>query len=260
MPNPTLPHPSPKRHSLLIFACLCHTVREALPNGCSPDGASSSLVYVAEPQDYEGARAACAARGGALANVGSLAEAYGSGWTGDPDEIWIADNSDAGSAWYDTCYTGGCPCIDCAGPSETKPFICRLPPTEPSPPANPDAGHDHGATDAQMCPITRSFCTSSPSLPNNCNCGDCGYPACGDCDCDFYGDTSCCYSNGQPTAASPTSFVVRPSPLELSPRHHPAPPLSRLRRYPLPPPLSPAPTPGDDCPSACTACRSPPNP
>ena len=58
----------------------------------------------------------------------------------------------------------------------------------------------------------------------------------------------------------PTLFVVRPSPLELSPRHRPAPPLSRLRRYPLPPPLSPAPTPGDDCPSACTARRSPPSP
>ena len=25
---------------MLIFACLCHTVREALPNGCSPDGAT----------------------------------------------------------------------------------------------------------------------------------------------------------------------------------------------------------------------------
>ena len=57
-----------------------------------------------------------------------------------------------------------------------------------------------------------------------------------------------------------TLFVVRPSPLELSPCHCPAPPLSRLRRYPLPPPLSPAPTPGDDCPSACTARRSPPSP
>ena len=68
------------------------------------------------------------------------------------------------------------------------------------------------------------------------------------------------FGNGQPTAASPTSFVVRPSSLELSPRHRPAPPLSRLRRYPLPPPLSPAPTPGDDCPSACTARRSPPRP
>ena len=199
---------------------------------------------------------------------------------------------------------------------------------------------------SSMCPITRSFCTRSPSLPDNCNCGDCGYPACGDCDCDAYGDTSCCYSSwegGQPTATPSTScldswavgltyigdivrdkakcrdaslelcgtayrrrsdgtyarcevssgqcstinersmeggtldeggklrftchqpapsvpFVVRPSPLELSPRHRPAPPLSRLRRYPLPPPLSPAPTPGDGCPSACTARRSPPNP
>ena len=68
-------------------------MREALPNGCSPDGASSSLVYVAEPQDYEGARAACAARGGALANVGSIAEALGTAWTGDPSEIWIAHSA-----------------------------------------------------------------------------------------------------------------------------------------------------------------------
>ena len=170
---------------------------------CYPPGCGSSLVYVAELQDYEGAQAACAARGGALAIVGSRAEALGTAWTGDPDEIWIADS--AGGS-YDTCYYhGGCPCISCADASETKPFICRLPPPEPSPPANPDAGHDHGATDAQMCPITRSFCTSSPSLPNNCNCGDCGYPACGDCDCDFYGDTSCCYSNGQPTATAAPS-------------------------------------------------------
>ena len=65
-----------------------------------------------------------------------------------------------------------------------------------------------------------------------------------------------CWGSG----SSSVPFVVRPSPLELSPRHRPAPPLSRLRRYPLPPPLSPAPTPGDDCPSACTARRSPPNP
>ena len=104
-------------------------MREALPNGCSPDGASSSLVYVAEPQNYEGAQAACAARGGALACVGSLAEAYGSGWTGDPWEIWIADSGSGDAdgrpgSEYDTCTPGGCPCINCADPSEIKPFIC----------------------------------------------------------------------------------------------------------------------------------------
>ena len=42
------------------------------------------------------------------------------------------------------------------------------------------------------CPITRDFCTNDASLPDNCNCGDCGYPACGDCDCDHYGDDHCC--------------------------------------------------------------------
>ena len=65
-----------------------------------------------------------------------------------------------------------------------------------------------------------------------------------------------CWGSG----SSSVPFVVRPSPLELIPRHRPVPPLSRLRRYPLTPPLSPAPTPGDDCPSACTARRSPPSP
>ena len=42
------------------------------------------------------------------------------------------------------------------------------------------------------CPITRDFCTNDASLPDNCDCGDCGYPACGDCDCDYYGDDHCC--------------------------------------------------------------------
>ena len=42
------------------------------------------------------------------------------------------------------------------------------------------------------CPITREFCMNDPYLPDNCNCGDCGYPACGDCDCDHYGDDHCC--------------------------------------------------------------------
>ena len=90
------------------------------------DCASSSLVYVAEPKDYEGAQAACAARGGALACVGSRAEALGTAWTGDPGEIWIADS--AGGS-YDTCTTSdewGCPCISCAGASERRPFILSL--------------------------------------------------------------------------------------------------------------------------------------
>merc|ERR1719482_1212071 len=42
------------------------------------------------------------------------------------------------------------------------------------------------------CPITREHCSEDPNLPDNCNCGDCGYPACGDCDCDHYGDDYCC--------------------------------------------------------------------
>tara|TARA_B100000795_G_scaffold255101_1_gene226498 strand:- start:367 stop:720 length:354 start_codon:yes stop_codon:yes gene_type:complete len=102
-----------------------------------------SLVYVAELQDYDGAQATCAARGGMLARVGSLAEAKGTGWSGDPVEIWIADS--AGES-YDTCYTyGRCPCISCASAGERKPFICDALPAggsvpAPSPRNNPLPG------------------------------------------------------------------------------------------------------------------------
>ena len=49
------------------------------------------------------------------------------------------------------------------------------------------------------CPITRDFCTNDPYLPDNCDCGDCGYPACGDCDCDrdHYSDGQCCSREGE---------------------------------------------------------------
>ncbi|KAH8052979.1 protein kinase [Aureococcus anophagefferens] len=50
------------------------------------------------------------------------------------------------------------------------------------------SGHDHGD---EECPIDRSFCEADPDLPDNCNCGDCGYPACGDCDCDHFGEHCC---------------------------------------------------------------------
>ena len=60
---------------------------------CERKDGRSPLVYVAEPQDYEGAQAACAERGGALACVGSRAEALGTAWTGDPSEIWIANSA-----------------------------------------------------------------------------------------------------------------------------------------------------------------------
>ena len=105
---------------------------------CEREDGRSPLVYVAGPQDYEGAQAACAARGGALARVGSLAEAKGTGWTGDPEEIWIADS--AGES-YDTCYTEGCPCISCAGAGERKPFICAAPPAGGSVPPPIPTGH-----------------------------------------------------------------------------------------------------------------------
>ena len=308
---------------MLIFTCLSHAVRTALPSGCSPDGASST-----EPM---------------------------------PPTLCIADDSKCSSVADDCCACDasiGQTTCGLSMPGWEEPATCRDGYVAvPTPGAD---GGMHGNPSCEyscyppgcdsslvyvaehLCPITRSFCTRSPSLPDNCNCGDCGYPACGDCDCDAYGDTSCCYSSwegGQPTATPSTScldswavgltyigdkgpcrdvslelcgtayrrrsdgtyarcevssgqcstingrsmeggtldengklrftchqpapsvpFVVRPSPLELSPRHRPAPPLSRLRRYPLPPPLSPAPTPGDDCPSACTARRSPPSP
>ena len=62
----------------------------------------------------------------------------------------------------------------------------------------------HSVTSTDPCPITRSFCTDDPWLPDNCNCGDCGYSACGDCDCDSYGDAHCCTS---PWSTDP--FVAR---------------------------------------------------
>ena len=52
-------------------------------------------------------------------------------------------------------------------------------------------GDDH-----DYCPITREFCESDEDLPDNCNCGDCGYPACGDCDCDHYGEHCCTGNDG----------------------------------------------------------------
>lgn len=114
-------------------ACACEDDNDE----AAADGAGT-LVYVAEPQDYDGAQAACAARGGALARVGSLAEAKGTGWTGDPVEIWIAH-----SLWgsYDTCYTERCPCISCAGAGERKPFICAAPPAVGSVPPPIPTGH-----------------------------------------------------------------------------------------------------------------------
>ena len=51
---------------------------------------------------------------------------------------------------------------------------------------------DRRPSDITPCaPITR-YCTNDASLPDNCDCGDCGYLACGDCDCDHYGDDHCC--------------------------------------------------------------------
>ena len=60
----------------------------------------------------------------------------------------------------------------------------------------------------------------------------------------------------------PTLFSVRRTPLELTPRHHSpsTPPASPARPHsPFSPP-SPAHTPADRCPLACTARRSPPRP
>ena len=39
-------------------------------------------------------------------------------------------------------------------------------------------------------------------LPDNCNCGDCGFPACGDCDCDYYGEDCCTGGHGSPATSS----------------------------------------------------------
>ena len=63
----------------------------------------------------------------------------------------------------------------------------------------------HSVTSTDPCPITRSFCTDDPWLPDNCNCGDCGYSACGDCDCDYY--SGCCTSPWSTDTTDP--FVAR---------------------------------------------------
>jgi hypothetical protein len=51
---------------------------------------------------------------------------------------------------------------------------------------------------SDYCPITRERCEILADLgadvPDNCNCGDCGFPACGDCNCDHYGE-HCCTGN-----------------------------------------------------------------
>ena len=61
------------------------------------------------------------------------------------------------------------------------------------------------------CPITREYCESFEDLPDNCNCGDCGFPACGDCDCDFYGDGHCCTGH-TPPPPPPLPYVVASPP------------------------------------------------
>ena len=133
------------RHNYPSCEYSCYPPGTTSEDTCSKPGAYLSgadcgphLVYVAEPQDYYGAQAECAARGGALARFGSIDEAYRAGWSGDPHEIWIADSggeSGSGASGsttsttavdHDTCYTGICPCIDCGRTSEIKPFICRM--------------------------------------------------------------------------------------------------------------------------------------
>ena len=65
----------------------------------------------------------------------------------------------------------------------------------PPPPPSPWWG-------ATGCPITRSYCMNDAGLPDNCNCGDCGFPACGDCDCDYYGESCCTGGHGGPATSS----------------------------------------------------------
>ena len=175
---------------MLIFTCLSLTVRTALPNGCSPDGATiPTSTYT--PVSGRG-----------CSSYVHMDDPYTHGVTG-------------GSTTLEQCaaavlaYSGQDGCV-------ANYFFFE------------SGGYCNCPRDAT--------CSETP----NSNAGGPGQ---------LYRFTG-----------GSTLFVVRPSPLELSPRHRPAPPLSRLRRYPLPPPLSPAPTPGDGCPSACTASRSPPRP
>jgi len=52
---------------------------------------------------------------------------------------------------------------------------------------------------ADACPIDRAFCKNDPSLPDDCDCGNygypsCGYPSCGRCHCDWWEDADGCCS------------------------------------------------------------------
>ena len=103
-----------------------------------------------------------------------------------------------------------------------------------------ECGHRFACDENAACPITRSFCEASSDLPDNCNCGDCGYSACGDCDCDYYGDDSCCTMDRE----SPGGVGVQLSALEASRCFcwcH-----SALRAAPSPDRPAPASTPDDD--------------
>ena len=83
-----------------------------------------SLVQNPELSYYD-ARKYCADRGGTLIPSAAMDLAlFANAQAGGFFENWVLDSGSGDSSALDTCYSGQCPCYDCAASSETKPFWC----------------------------------------------------------------------------------------------------------------------------------------
>ena len=264
---------------MLIFTCLSHAVRTALPNGCTPLGSEASAASQEESQSLTCDFSACEEHSPGSPDNDCC------GWddqtfcpqgyikskvpTSQPGVRWI--NAPAGfpTDWgghvcSNTAPYNGNTCCHSASlvGSATYTAISGRGCSSYVHMDDPDThGVKGGYTTLAQC----AAAVLAYNGQDGCVAKYFFFESGGYCNCPR--DATC---SGMPNSnaggdgqlyrftGGSTLFVVRPSPLELSPRHRPAPPLSRLRLYPLPPPLSPARTPGDGCPSACTARRSPP--
>ena len=198
-----------------------------LPPPPPPSPAGSRYTYYEGPTSWSDARAACQARGGDLAmprNAADDAAAFNAVGPGKRAYIGLSDRGTEGTfVWVD---------------GEPAGLYLNWGPSEPN---------SYGGTDEDCA----GYHTYYPSGQwNDFPCGgvdpnDSNAPIGYVCE-----------------VGAPPLFVVRPTPLELNPRHRPpqTPPAPPARPHsPFSPP-SPAHTPADRCPLACTARRSPPRP
>ena len=134
---------------------------------------------------------------------------YGTGYARTCDDFCAANSLSCVGAWenqvptwpeYESCTieeTYSCS-TDIPTLHSTSDYLCQCISNAPSPAPtmmpNPNPTVTQKPTWPETCPITRDFCVNDPTLEDNCDCGDCGYPVCGDCDCDHYGDEQCCTS------------------------------------------------------------------